>query len=286
MTRYHEERYERDGVMVPVRFYSTSFPVDDWMERMRSTLDLIPARQLNLFSIRGSGAIEFKTLYRDGREYGGGSYGYSGYQFASGTSSSNWVRVSSMAMGEPQNAETIYTFLHEFGHLVDHWEFAHGLAAPKRCIDRLKENFPLACLAMLRSYHGGGSTGPSEHFGDVYGFYIANELGGESHRVHRRGPRWRCVRECARWDEELSALVASQGVELPPPHSDDMMRLRYAGLFRTEPFAGVLPQGLAASSRYGTTSGAGVAHPRHVGHPRRRIRMPTGGSDGPNWLAP
>lgn len=78
--------------------------------------------------------------------------------------------------------------------------------------------------------------------------------------------------------ERDSVMMPARLYNTSFPVDDSMERMRST--------LDLIPARLAASSRYGTTSGAGVVHPRHVGHPRRRIRMPIGGSDGPNWLAP
>lgn len=281
----HEELYERDGgITVPLRFFAVedSRRLENWLSRIRRTLDLLPAKQLELFQTNGSGSIEFKPI--DG--YSGGAFGFSGQRFRGGTSTSNWVRVSHGAMGEAQNARIIYTFLHEFGHLIDHWEDATGRPNPTTCMSRLKVDAPLECLAILRSYHGGRTRSPSEHFSDVYGFYFANEVGGERRRVHRGGRAWRCIGQCARWDAQLTRSTRAAGLELPSPYSAQMMALRYGGLFRTEPFAGVARQGLADSSA--PPRSAPVTAPRRGprgGQPSRGVA----GSvvdDGPHRGAP
>ncbi len=269
----HEELYERDGgIAVPLRFFDVSESErQDWLSRIRRTLDLLPEQHLRLFQTNGRGTVDFKHV----RDYSGGTFGYSGQRYGGGSSTSNWVRVSHGAMAKSVNSRWVYTFLHEFGHLVDHWEYAMGHANPRTCMVRMKSEAPLECLSILRSYHGGRKRSPSEHFSDVYAFYFVNEVGGAGQRVHRGGPAWRCIGQCAQWDEQLTRSTRAAGLELPRPYSEGMTALRYSGLFRSRPFAGLPRRGLAASRPTPSSTPAIT--------PRRGLRgaAPTRGVAGP-----
>lgn len=217
-----EETYAQGAITVPLRFYHNSRESrrkqPEWSRRIRATLDLLPPAHLALFQTNGDGGVEIKPRPRRG-----GIFAYTGRRFGDGRISlKNFVRVGFHAMEARANRQYVYTFLHEMGHLVDHWEYARGEASRSRCANQLYQSHPIECLI---------------------------EVGRGQRRAHRREATWRCAgTECARWDRELTARMTSNGGSLARSRTD-LQILRYEGLFHTHPFRGVARRGIAQRFR-------------------------------------
>ena len=235
-----EETYTRGSVSFPMQVETEEgHPCDEWIAKVRATLDLLPDTHLALFTTRGSGYVRIGSRPRRG-----GAFGYVGQELRGGTVNRNFVRVSYDAMQERgyNQGRFLYTMLHETGHLVDHYQFVRGEEPAVSCMDLLRDEDPLGCLSILRRYHSGATRGPSEHFGDIYADYFYNEVGGERFNVHRREPHWRCTGGCGVWDAALTQELEAQGESLPRAR-DEVTDLRYTALFSTPIFAGVSRRG-------------------------------------------
>ena len=245
-----EETYDRGSVRIPIRVLVTraELPtgvnpvtrnvIDGWIQRIRNTLDILPIPHIALLAGGPNGHILI------GRpERGGGALPLGAARTAP------FIHMSYECFGDSFNrrGNLSYTFLHEMGHLVDHWEQGHCAGSPRRCMDYLPALDPLGCLAMLRRYHGGGTRWTSEHYADVYADYWYNEVSGIDYSINRAEPGWRCVRTCLSLDGRLDAEIRRMGLSYPGTATDaDNHRrtsLRYDALFRSVPFAGIVRQG-------------------------------------------
>lgn len=256
----HQDTYEVDGASAPINIHivemATAEDVEAWSERITQTLDLLPPAHLRRFLHRS----EENNIIRLGgpRPVGGGAFQYVGMRYRNGSvGGRNFVRVGEKAMrGNPRGwdwpdrrhgrprvrynlGRYLYTFLHEFGHFIDHSPklLANSEDAGTQ-FDEIAESEPLGALAILRRYHSGATGSPSEHWADIYADYFYVDIGGEDYNVNRGEPGFRCSeRPCQFAERRLLRRLGDQADELPARDPTAMTRLRYRTLLRCSAFA-------------------------------------------------
>lgn len=217
-----------------------TFNLESVKRRIKDTLDFIPESHINLFGNKGY--VRLGNI----PSTGGGH-----------NPTTPYIRLSYDSLDGSRghsynNGRLSYTLLHEMGHIVDK-------SINPTCMDILKRDFPLGCWAILTRYHDGATSGPSEHYADIYADYFYNERAGLDYRVNRRRPGngltcgcGHCNNWCRRFSRRVSGNLPTTGRELT--------LLRYEALLRSPPFAGITAQNRPSPTRSVTDSSGVAAH--------------------------
>jgi len=224
---FQYDLYTRDRAFISLsaRHPPAGFPLDRVKERIKATLDCLPTSHINLFGPNGN--VELRDIRRRGESRGGGGH----------DSSIPAIRLSYKCFDNAyNNGRLSYTLLHEMGHIVDK-------SINPTCMNVLKTDFPRGFLAMISRYHGGETTGFSEHYADIYADYFYNEIGGINYSVNRRDDlnirnfaTSKCGGNCPQCNRWLTRYTENI-VDLP--RGNELSTLRYDALFRSAPFSGI-----------------------------------------------
>lgn len=227
MTHQHEyDLYMRGNAIISLRDQGNAprgFALETVKQKIRDTLDCLPTSHINLFGTNGN--IRLGNIPSTG-----GGHDPNIPHIRLSYDCFNGARNHSY-----NNGRLSYTLLHEMGHIVDK-------SINPSCMSVLKREYPLGCLAIITRYHGGATSGFSEHYADIYADYFYNEVGGLVYGVNRsdnsirqNGQHIRCgggCNTCASWLRLLANM------RLPRGHAD-LTALRYNALFQSPPFLSI-----------------------------------------------